>query len=296
MSARFEYEAHYFEVCGHRMHYIDEGVGPAVVFLHGNPSWTFGWRNVIPLVSKVARVIAVDMIGMGRSDKPDLPYSYFLHLGYLFRFLEAMKLDRYVLAVHDWGSALGLSIAMRQPDQVRAMALMETFTVNRIVPTEFQQPTPWNESMWDLCQRIIDPAHGPDLVLELDAFNDSIQTMTERELSPEEIAGYKSPYLTPGNRQAQLAWPFQVLGPEDAIVGNLVEFDRHGPFLQRATFPRLLLHGSAGMVNDTNVAWYRTQVPGLEVVRVGSGYHYIQEDQPEVIGRAIADWVVRLPA
>ena len=87
-----------------------------------------------------------------------------------------------------------------------------------------------------------------------------------------------------------------VLGPEEQILGNLVEFDRHFPFLASATFPRLLLHCSGGMVNDGNVDWYRENVPGLEIVHVGSGYHYVQEDQPQAIADAIIAWVPGLPA
>jgi haloalkane dehalogenase len=176
------------------------------------------------------------------------------------------------------------------------MVLMETFTVNRSIPPELQSPGPWSPAMWDLCQRIIDPAEGPGLVLEQDEFNTSIQTMTERTLSDEEMAGYRSAYPTPESRLAQLRWPFQVLGPEDHILGNVYEFARHFPFLASATFPRLLLHCSGGMVNDGNVDWYREHVPGLEIVHLGPGYHYIQEDQPQAIADAITAWVPKLPA
>jgi haloalkane dehalogenase len=296
MGAAYDFEPHYADVAGHRMHYLDEGAGDTLLFLHGNPSWTYGWRRIVPAVSSTGRVVAPDMIGMGRSDKPELPYSYFLHLGYLERFIDALGLDRYVLVVHDWGSALGLSIAMHRPEQVRAMVLMETFTVNLSIPPERQSTTPWSPAMWELCQRIIDPTTGPDLVLERDAFNDSVQTMTQRRLSDEEMAGYRSAYPTPQSRLAQLRWPFQVLGPEDQILGNLVEFERHFPVLADATFPRLLLYCSAGMVNDGNVGWYRESIPGLEIVALGPGYHYVQEDQPEAIADAITNWVPRLPA
>ena len=295
-GASFDFEPHFVEVAGHRMHYLDEGRGDPIVFLHGNPSWTYGWRNVIPLVSPAAHVIAPDMIGLGRSDKPDLPYSYFLHLGYLERFLDALELERYVLAVHDWGSALGISIAMRRPEQVRGMVLMESFTVNGAIPADLVgAPSPWAETIGPLCMRFVDPAEGPTLVLEQDGFNDTVQTMTKRVLSDDEMAGYRSAYPTPESRRAQLAWVSQILAPEDMILGNLTEFERHAAFLLRAPFPKLLLHASEGMINDGNVTWYRDNVPALDIVRVGEGYHYLQEDQPDALGRAIAEWLPALP-
>jgi len=297
VGASFDFEPHFVEVAGHRMHYLDEGGGDPIVFLHGNPSWTYGWRNVVPLVSPVARVIAPDMIGMGRSDKPALPYSYFLHLGYLERFLDALGLDRYVLAVHDWGSALGISIAMRRPEQVRGMVLMESFTVNGAIPADLVgDPSPWAETIGPLCMRFADPIEGPTLVLEQDGFNDTVQTMTKRALSDDEMAGYRSAYPTPESRTAQLAWVSQILAPEDMILGNLTEFERHAALLLGASFPKLLLHASEGMINDRNVTWYRDNVPALDIVRVGEGYHYLQEDQPEALGRAIAEWLPALPS
>lgn len=296
-SAVYDFEPHHVEIAGHRMHYLDEGHGDPVVFLHGCPSWTYGWRNVVPLVSPGARVIAPDMMGMGRSDKPDLPYDYFLHLGYLERFLDSLGLDRYVLAAHDWGSALGMSIALRRPEQVRAMVLMETFTVTGSIPQEWQgPPVPWSEPLMPILMQFLDPVQGPRAVLEQDRFNDTVQIMTKRTLSDEEMSGYRSAYPTQRSRLAQLRWPFQVLAPHDHLVGNHVEFERHVRLITTSTFPKLLLHCSEGMITDENVGWFRDNVPNLEIVRLGEGYHYIQEDQPEALGHAIANWLPALPA
>lgn len=294
-GAAYDFDGHYTEVAGHQMHFLDEGEGDPIVFLHGNPQWTYGWRNVIPLVSPTARVIAPDMIGMGRSDKPDLPYGFFLHLAYLDRFLDSLQLDRFVLAVHDWGSALGLSLAMRRPGQIRAMVLMEPFTVNRMMPAELQaEPGPWMQEIGPLVMRFVDPDEGPRLVLEDDAFNDTVQVMTKRRLSDQEMAGYRSAYPSPESRRAQLAWVFNAVGPEDKILGNHVEWRYHTEFLMASDFPKLLLHCSDGMVTDRNVGWYGENLRNIDVVRLGEGYHYIQEDQPDALGTAIADWLPSL--
>jgi haloalkane dehalogenase len=295
-SAAFPFVPHFVAVYGHRMHYLDEGSGDPILFLHGNPSWTYGWRNIVPLVSPNARVVAPDMIGMGRSDKPDLPYDYFLHLDYLQRFIDTLELERFVLAGHDWGSALGLSIAIRHPDRIRAFVLMETFTITNALPPEYQDaPAPWSEEVTAWCMRFIDPVEGPRLVLEEDRFNDPVlQLLTKRRLGPDEIRGYKSAYPDAASRRAQLRWPFQVLGPPDQISVNLEEFARHLPFVEQSPAPKLVIHASHGMLTPANVRWFVDRVPNVETVDIGDGYHYVQEENPGAIGHAVARWMREL--
>lgn len=297
LSAEFPFEPHYSEVHGHRVHYLDEGTGDPIVFLHGNPSWTYGWRNIVPLVSPSARVIAPDMIGMGRSDKPDLDYDFFLHLDYLERFLDAIDLDRFVLAGHDWGSALGMSIAIRHPGRIRALVLMETFTVSNALPPEYQpERAAWGEPVTEWCMRFVDPEQGPELVLEQDRFNDPVlQMLTKRQLPADVIAGYKRAYPDAASRRAQLQWPFQVLAPAAAISANLEEFARHKPFLEESPLPKLVFYPSEGMLTPANARWFDEHVPNTETVYVGEGYHYIQEENPELIGATIARWIGELP-
>ena len=116
---------HYATVHGARMAYLDEGRGDPIVLLHGNPTSSYLWRNIIPHLTGIGRCIAPDLIGMGRSDKPDLAYRFADHARYLEGLLDALELDRVALVVHDWGSALGFDWAMRHPERVRAIAFME---------------------------------------------------------------------------------------------------------------------------------------------------------------------------
>jgi len=113
------------EVLGSKMHYVEEGIGEPILFLHGNPTSSYLWRNIIPHAAKVGRAIAVDLIGMGKSDKPDISYSYDDHYGYLVGFIEALQLKKVTLVIHDWGSGLGFRYAHAHEDNVRGIAFME---------------------------------------------------------------------------------------------------------------------------------------------------------------------------
>src|SRR5437016_7939835 len=125
ISADFPFAVRHVQVHGARMAYVDEGSGDPIVFLHGNPTSSYLWRNVIPHVRSVGRCIAPDLIGMGRSDKPDIGYRFVDHARYIDGFLEALGLDRITFVVHDWGSALGFDWAMRHESRVRGLAFME---------------------------------------------------------------------------------------------------------------------------------------------------------------------------
>ena len=135
ISSAFPYQSRFVEVLGSRMHYVEEGVGAPMLFLHGNPTWSYLWRNVIPHVSPHARCIAPDLIGMGHSDKPAIEYRLVDHIRYLEGFIDALALRDLTLVVHDWGSALGFDYAFRHQERVRAIAFMEAIT----------RPSTWRE-------------------------------------------------------------------------------------------------------------------------------------------------------
>jgi haloalkane dehalogenase len=127
ISAEFPFESNYVEVLGSQMHYIDEGEGDPILFIHGNPTSSYLWRNIIPYVEPYGRAIAVDLIGMGKSDKPDIGYRFVDHAKYLEAFIEKLDLKNITLVVHDWGSALGFNYAMQNEDNIKGIAFMEAF-------------------------------------------------------------------------------------------------------------------------------------------------------------------------
>ena len=144
ISTEFPFRSNFVEVHGSKIHYIDEGKGEPILFLHGNPTSSYLWRNIIPHLTGNARCIAPDLIGMGKSDKPDIEYRFFDHVKYIEGFIDKMKIKDVTLVIHDWGSGLGFHYAMRNEDKIRGIAFMEAI----LAPTE----------RWDMFQ----PGFGED--------------------------------------------------------------------------------------------------------------------------------------
>ncbi|MEM7040607.1 MAG: alpha/beta fold hydrolase, partial [Bacteroidota bacterium] len=126
ISTEFPFESHFITVNGSNIHYIDEGEGDPIVFLHGNPTSSYLWRNIIPYLTGLGRCIAPDLIGMGKSDKPNINYGFVDSYAYLKGFFEALKLENVTLVVHDWGSGLGFHYAHQHPDNIKGLAFMES--------------------------------------------------------------------------------------------------------------------------------------------------------------------------
>lgn len=291
IAAELPYRSHYVEVLGSKMHYIDEGEGSPIVFLHGNPTSAYLWRNVIPYLVEGGRCIAVDLIGMGRSDKPELDYRYVDHRKYLEIFLSQLELDDVTLVLHDWGTVLGFDWAIRHEDAVLGIAFMEA-----IVPPAF--PLPSFEAMGPagtLFRSFRDPEEGRRLILEQNLFVEQILPgAVVRELTAEEMDHYRAPYPDPQSRKPTLAWPRELpIGGEPVDTTRVVE--AVGRWMTRTDVPMLHIWAKPGAINDEEVARYFVEnVKDIQSTFIGRGIHYLQEDHPEVIGRAIADWRRRL--
>ena len=276
------------EVLGSRMAYVERGSGAPILLLHGNPTSSYGWRNVIPHLEPLGRCIAPDLIGMGQSDKPDLAYRFADHARYLEAFIEALALDEVTLVVHDWGSALGFDWMARHPGAVRRIAFFEAFVA----------PLPGFEALRPATQELFrqfrTPGVGERLVLEENAFIERVLPgATLRPLSPAEMDAYRAPYPDPASRRPTLAWPREIpIAGEPADV--LAVFERYRAELQKSPIPKLLLTADPGvLIPAPLVAWCREHLPNLEVVELGPGRHFLQEDHPDAIGRAVADWIRR---
>ncbi|MGE0161276.1 MAG: haloalkane dehalogenase [Gemmatimonadales bacterium] len=285
VSADFPFTSRYVEVLGSRMHYVDEGSGTPVLFIHGNPTSSYLWRNVIPHATSDHRAIAVDLIGMGKSDKPDIAYTYQDHKRYLDAFIEALDLDDVTLVIHDWGSVLGFHWAMEHEDAVVGIAFMEA-----IIPPAF----PRSEPMGGLLGRFRS-AEGERLVLEENAFVEQVLPgSVARGLSDEEMSHYRAPFSTPASRLPTLQWPRE-LPAAGGPAGNVRVVEAIGEWMERTEVPMLFLWARPGALNNEAFAEaMRQRVHNIQIQFVGVGRHYIQEDQPEIIGRTLADWMRRL--
>lgn len=275
-------------VRGLHMAYVEEGAGDPVVFLHGNPTSSYLWRNVIPHVAPLGRCIAPDLVGMGDSDPlPDSGpgrYRFVDHRAYLDDLLEALDVRRDVtFVVHDWGSALGFDWANRHRDAVAGLAYMEAIV----------RPVTWAE--WpDAARRVFQGFRseaGESMVLERNVFVENVLPGSVlRTLTDDEMAEYRRPFLEPGERRRPtLTWPREIpVEGEPADVTEIV--GAYAEWLPTSPVPKLFVAAEPGAIlTGAQREFCRTWPNQTEVTVRGS--HFIQEDSPDEIGRAIADWM-----
>ncbi len=276
------------EVLGKRMAYVEAGSGDPIVFLHGNPTSSYLWRNVIPHVVDLGRCIAPDLIGMGDSDKlePSGPgrYRFVEHRRFLDALLEALGVgDRVTLVVHDWGSALGFDWARRHPEAVRGIAYMEAI----VMPLRWDM---WPRAARPIFEALRSPA-GEKMILEENAFVEQVLPMSVlRELTEEEMQAYRRPFAEPGEgRRPTLTWPREIpIEGEPADVVSIVE--EYGRWLAASPVPKLLIKGDPGAILRGEQLEFCRKWPNQTEVTV-RGIHFLQEDSPDEIGRAIRRWL-----
>ena len=292
----FPYESHYVEVMGSQMHYVDTGgPGTLIVMLHGQPTWSYLWRNIIPYVEDNHRVIAVDLVGFGKSDKPNIGYTVENHADYLAGFMDALALDDVTLVVHDWGSFLGFDYTARNPGRVKAIAFMEA-----ILPFENimeyplkPAPNPTNpRSFAAFVKQVKKQGVGEKMIFEDNVF---LTKMLPKELSADELDAYLEPFAEGKKRLPMLQFPrsFVTDGKSPPYVAS--SFTSFIPFLKQKTdLPLLMLTVTPGAIgNEWQVNWVQENLPRTEIVGVGEGIHYIQEYEPDNIGKALASWMKR---
>ena len=278
------------------MAYVDTGDGDPVVFLHGNPTSSYLWRNVMPHVGEascpqtapVARCLAPDLIGMGRSGKArGGSYRLVDHARYLDAWFDALGLRRVTLVVHDWGSALGFWWAQRHPDRVRGIVYMESI----VRPLTWAE---WPENARKIFQALRSPA-GEEIILEKNVFVERILVgATQRALNDEEMDAYRRPWREPGeDRRPMLAWPREIpIGGEPADVVAIV--DGYARWLGQSHIPKLFVNAEPGSILMGAQREFCRGWPNQRELTV-RGVHFIQEDSPAEIGQAVADFVRSLP-
>jgi len=273
---------------GRSMAYVDVGEGAPIVFLHGNPTSSYLWRNVIPHLEGQGRCIAPDLIGMGDSDKlePSGPdrYRFVEHREYLDGLLEGLGVASDVtFVIHDWGSALGFDWARRHPDAVRGIAYMEAI----VTPMTWEQ---WPEIARSIFQGLRSPA-GEDMVLEKNVFVENVLPASVlRGLTDAEMAVYRRPFAEPGEgRRPTLTWPREI--PLDGEPADVVEIvAAYGAWLATCDVPKLFVNAEPGAILVGEPRELCRSWPNQTEVTV-AGNHFLQEDSPDEIGRAVSQWL-----
>jgi haloalkane dehalogenase len=261
---------------------------PTVLFLHGNPTSSYIWRNVIPLVAPIAHCIAPDLIGFGQSGKPDIAYRFADHVRYLDAFLAEAGIPSAYVVAQDWGTALAFHLAARKPEFVRGFAFME-----------FIWPMPtWDDfhaAGREIFRNFRTPGVGEKMILEGNAFVEQILPgATVRKLTDDEMAAYRAPFPTPESRRPTWRFPNELpIAGEPADVYSAM-LEAHGA-LSQSSYPKLLFVGDPGvLVSPAFAEEFAKGLRNRSVVHLGSGAHYLQEDHPQAIGANIKQWLADL--
>jgi haloalkane dehalogenase len=287
--AQPKYNKKFKSIKGKQMAYIDEGDGDPIVFLHGNPTSSYLWRNIMPHLEGRGRLIAPDLIGMGDSEKLDNSgpdrYIYVEHREYLFALFDALGLDNNVtLVIHDWGSALGFDWAFQNRNAVRGIAFMEAI----VAPIPSWDAFP--EGFVELFQGFRSPA-GEAMILEQNVFIEGVLPGgIMRKLNDSEMTEYRRPFLEAGEaRRPTLTWPRQIpIAGEPAEVVDIVS--KYSAWISKSDLPKLFVNTEPGAIIIGAARDYVRTWPNQTEITV-SGIHFVQEDAPDEIGQAIADWL-----
>ena len=274
-------------VKGKTMSYVEMGEGDPIIFQHGNPTSSYLWRNVMPHLQDQGRCIAIDLIGMGDSDKLENPdassYTFVQNREYLDGALEALGIESDVtLVIHDWGSALGFDWANRHRDAVKGIAHMEGI----VRPVSWDE---WPEAARGVFQGFRSSA-GEEMVLDKNTFVERVLPGSIlRDLSEEEMAVYRRPFQNSGeDRRPTLTWPRQI--PIDGTPADVVEIvQAYADWLTEADLPKLFVNAEPGAILIGAQREFCRSWPNQTEVTV-SGNHFLQEDSPHEIGKAIAAW------
>ena len=291
ISAEEWYTKKKVNVMGYTMSYVDEGSGDPIVLLHGNPTSSYLWRNIIPHLTTLGRCVAPDLIGMGDSDKlrdsGTNSYSFSEHRKYLEALLEEIGVsENVVFVIHDWGSALGFDWAYRYPDKVKGIVYMEAILFHY----EWRD---WPEDGRKIFQGFRSPA-GEEMILDKNYFIERVlPNAVMRKLTPSEMDVYRRPFLNPGeDRRPTLAWPRQI--PIEGEPKEVIEIvSAYSKWLSKSDIPKLFINAEPGSILVGRARDFCRTWPNQDEVTV-KGKHFIQEDSPDEIGQSIAEFIRKI--
>jgi len=290
MTIPFDIALPQVDVLDSKMAYREAGdhEAPVVLFLHGNPTSSYIWRNILPLVAPVAHCIAPDLIGFGQSGKPDIEYRFADHVRYLDAFLDRAGISSAFVVAQDWGSGLAFHLAARRPEFFRGLAFLE-----------FIRPMPtWNDFHLDQIetfQKFRTPGVGEEMILKGNAFVEGVLPgATVRKLTDQEMSVYRAPFPTPESRRPTWRFPNELpIDGKPADVYSTMEKAHHA--LAESSYPKLLFVGNPGaLISPSFAEGFAKSLKNCRVVQLSSGLHYLQEDHPDVIGANIKEWLIEL--
>lgn len=278
VSAKQPYPSQYVNVLGAKMHYIEAGEGDPILFLHGIPTSSYVWRNVIPHLTSLGRCIAPDLIGMGQSDKPNIEYSIYDHIKYIERFIEELHLKNITLVMHGWGSMIGFDYAMRHENNCKGLVFYEAFL--RSMNEAEQDSFPLQEQLLNL-----PPFDGPSFIDKI------LAPLVMRDLSDEEMNHYREPFIDK-NSGKPISQYIEELAQNngksniDSLIAN------YTTKLTQSSLPKLMMYSVPGFITTiATVMWAKEHLPHIEIIEVGEEWHLAQESNPVLMGESISAWL-----
>jgi haloalkane dehalogenase len=293
--------SHFTAVKGSQIHYRESGdpEGSPILLLHGQPTWSFLYRKIIPRLPGEARVIAPDSIGYGYSDRPDIEYSWEDHIEYMDELITSLGLRDITLVVHDMGSFIGLAYAARHPENVRGIVMMESllFPIPSFEALSAPPGTPLAEFGEFLTTVKTDRAAAERLIVDENVFLEKLlPQLTLRKLSEAEVDAYRAPFATRESREKLLQIPIGIPVAGEPAANHAIVAD-YAAYLTSSSVPKLLLYGEPGLLfGPANAPSVAAMLPNTQSESVGGGLHFLQEDQPELIADAISRFFRELPA
>ena len=286
-SAEFPFESKFITIDGYKIHYVEKGQGEPILLIHGNPTSSYLWRNILPTVANATgkRGIALDLLGFGKSDKPDIEYTLKLHNHIVEKFIEELGLDSLTLVLHDWGGPLGMHYAVNHPKNIKAIALMETFMWDM----RWQAfPVMLRVMFWLLRS----PA-GFFMIQVMNIFiNQFIPAgvVSKENLTDEIMQGYREPFPTIKSRRAIRVFPklLPIKGSPHASAEVMKEIETG---LSSLTCPMLWILNENGILSEKDILWLKEKIPQIETKNFGQGSHFMQEENPEKLSQILSDWI-----
>ena len=287
----FPYVANYVDVLDSKIHYVDTGGdGSVVLMIHGQPTWSYLWRNVIPELQQNHRVIALDLIGYGRSGKPDIAYTADDQRAYVNEFIRLLNLKDITLVLHDWGSYIGFSYASDYPDNVKGLAFFESILPKDESVSMTQDEANSYNGFMGFLGHFHSPGVAEDLGYEKNFFIEMF-LLPALNASGSVAEAYREPFTQKQSRRPmiELLKQFPFNGKPKAVLDTI---DRYGRYLAATDTPKLFLTYTPGsLVNQQHVTWARNNMKSLSLKNMGKGQHFVQESSPKELGEAINKWM-----
>jgi len=286
ISPDFPYQSHYVNVLGSQMHYIKEGEGDPILFLHEIPASSYVWRNIIPHLATLGSCIAPDLIGFGKSGKPDnIKYSITDHIHYIDQLIDTLHLKNILLVMHGWGSIIGFDYAMKNPDKCKGLVFYESY-LRPMTHEDLSLPYQEQILSWQVENNVT------DLIINGTHFIDKVLPQSiMRSLTATELNYYRDPFKMEGSSKPLIQYLNELPNGSNENIANKI-ITEYSEKLTHSDLPKLMLYSVPGFITTiSTIMWAKQNLPNLEMVEVGEELHYAQESNPILMGETISIWL-----